>query len=162
MKDPELGGWVGLLRANKKKLQERGLAWEPEDEDDSNAKMDTEAPNVKVEGVESASASSSNKASAKEKTKNTFLTKDRVMRLNSISFPWSVLPTRATFDERLEELRRFKELNGRWPTNREGSIGNWLKIQRKLYTKNDAGFMANKLWKVSLSHTTPIIFVECC
>ena len=161
MKDPELGGWVGLLRANKKKLQERGLAWEPEDEDESDAKMEPEEPNVKVEGVEA--ASSSNKASDKEKKKNTFLTKDRVMRLNSISFPWSVLPTRATFDERLEELRRFKELNGRWPTNREGSIGNWLKIHRKLYTKNDADFMANKLWKVSFPHLyTSIISVESC
>lgn len=54
-----------------------------------------------------------------------------------------------TWDQRLEALRQFKLQKGRFPSNKEGTIGNWLKNQRKLYTKKDADFMVNRRAKVS-------------
>ena len=79
---------------------------------------------------------------------NTYLTCSRVQRLDALGFVWSSMPDRFTWDERLEQLRRFKEEHGRWPANRDGTIGNWLKNQKKLFSKKDADFMANLCPKV--------------
>ena len=124
MKHPELGTWVSKIRGNLKKLQKMGLEWEADlDDDASGAKKVVTKP-------------------------NTYLTQDRVNRLNSIGFAWS---TTAPWEQRFDELKQFKEQNGRFPTTKEGTIGGWLKSQRKLYSKNDANFMAKKAPQVSSS-----------
>jgi hypothetical protein len=90
---------------------------------------------------------------------NTHLTEERVRLLDDISFVWWALPERVTFEQRLEELRAFREAHGRFPTNKEGALGNWLKGQRKLYTKMDADFMAKRCAKVSVALKHAILCV---
>lgn len=82
------------------------------------------------------------------RTTNTFLTSSRVQLLDSIGFVWAIMPDRGSFDERLEQLRQFKEQHGRWPTSKDGTIGNWLKNQKKLYSQKDEKFMTNHCHKV--------------
>ncbi|KAL7526998.1 hypothetical protein ACHAXR_004649 [Thalassiosira sp. AJA248-18] len=170
VKHPELGRWVSKLRLNKKLLRDKGLEYEPEEEvgipmvaaavaeadvdtmlvsGETEAKADDDTmlaaeTETKPEG---SSTSSQQKKSATPRA-NTFLSKYRVNLLDSINFTWSVMPVRVTWEQRFEELRQFKEQNGRFPTNREGSLGDWLKSQRKLYTKKDADFMVKKFPKL--------------
>lgn len=169
VKHPELGRWVSELRANKKLLQEKGLEYELEEVGDPMlvAEPEVVVPDVNaipllpppeaavanadvnaMIGAEPDATKANSKGAPKSyshtPSPNTFLSKDRVDRLDSINFTWSIMPVRVTWEQRFEELRQFKEQNGRFPTNKEGTLGNWLKSQRKLYTKNDADFMAKK------------------
>ena len=65
--------------------------------------------------------------------------------------PRRAAPERLKWDQRLDQLRTFKEQHGRWPTNTEGTIGNWLKKQRARYAKQDAKFMDTLYPKVRRS-----------
>lgn len=162
MKHIELGRWVAELRSNKKRLRDRGLEFElpkhaeeteTENHDDDD---DTMMMPVSVDAVSAGETrgETSMHPPSLPSTKpcttppNTHLTQSRVQLLDAISFPWTILPARVTWGQRLEELKQFRELEGRFPTNKEGALGNWLKGQRKLYTKNDADFMMNKRPKV--------------
>ncbi|KAL9178325.1 hypothetical protein ACHAXT_001753 [Thalassiosira profunda] len=127
-KHPELGKWVAEMRLRKKALRTKGLEWES-DEDEAMAAVEG---GVKTEG--------SNKA-------NVRLTKDRVARLDSVEFPWTLLKPRKTWEQHFSELQQFRAREGRAPTNKEGGLGNWLKTQRKLYSKRDADFMESKAAK---------------
>ncbi|KAL7438389.1 hypothetical protein ACHAXH_007609, partial [Discostella pseudostelligera] len=158
MKHIELGRWVAELRSNKKRLRDRGLEFElpkhaeeteTENHDDDD---DTMMMPVSVDAVSAGETrgETSMHPPSLPSTKpcttppNTHLTQSCVQLLDAISFPWTILPARVTWEQRLEELKQFRELEGRFPTNKEGALGNWLKGQRKLYTKNDADFMMNK------------------
>ena len=162
-KHPELGRWVSELRANKKMLREKGLEFEqplmPQDGTTPTAtttaavgKTEEETPPTEETGQQPPK-----KKQKREKkrsippTSNTYLSQDRVQQLDSIKFIWSIITNRASWDERFEELKQFKVSNGRWPTTKEGTIGNWLKNQRKLFSKEDVDFMTNKKPKVSVS-----------
>ena len=162
-KHPELGRWVSELRSNKKVLRERGLEFEqplvqPLGGED---KTTTAVATAAVGKTEETSTGETEQQPPKKKqkreikkqtppTSNTYLSQNRVQQLDSIKFIWSIITNRATWDERFEELKLFKVVNGRWPTTKEGTIGNWLKNQRKLFSKEDVDFMTNKRSKVSL------------
>jgi len=166
VKHPELGRWVSELRLNKKMLREKGVEYEPElsmEEDDKHT-LAAAVAMQRDRGEESISTQSQQQqkdsanspidttatgnASYTRNNINTILAQSCVTRLDSIGFTWAVLPVRVTWEQRLEELRTFKERHGRFPSNKEGTIGNWLKGQRKLYTKKDADFMANRCAKL--------------
>jgi hypothetical protein len=178
LKHPELGWWVSELRARRKALREMGLEWEPplkkaegggieesngdDEDDDREASTSAEADAEGAEGGYAAEEATTTNAPSTErggddanKSKpttamgNAHLSEVRVRLLDDISFVWWALPERVTWEQRLEELRAFREARGRFPTNKEGALGNWLKGQRKLYTKRDADFMAKKCAKVS-------------
>jgi len=176
VKHPELGRWVSELRLNKKVLREKGLEYEPEtepvtaeeDADDmavaavaaEGERIDaTDDPMaVAAEGEQNNAPDDPTAETTDKKTNqptandnpngNTFLTQTRVSHLDSINFAWTVMPVRVTWEQRLEELRQFQLRKGRFPSNKEGTIGNWLKNQRKLYTKKDADFMASRCAKL--------------
>mmetsp|Transcript_22786 Transcript_22786/g.42942 ORF Transcript_22786/g.42942 Transcript_22786/m.42942 type:complete len:216 (-) Transcript_22786:715-1362(-) len=79
---------------------------------------------------------------------NSYLSEERLALLDSVGFVWSLAPPRMTWEERFEELRQFREQNGRFPTNKEGGVEGWLKYQRKLYSKKDSNFMLNHCAKL--------------
>ena len=79
---------------------------------------------------------------------STFLNRFRVELLDSIHFVWSEAPQRLSWHQRLEQLQQFKAEHGRWPTRKNGPLGNWLKKQRQRYAKGDAKFMAHLRPKV--------------
>ena len=118
VKHPELGRWVSDLRLNKKKLNESGLEWGADDAFDASNLPD----GISVEVAQAAAAAASSRKNKKSSNTNTYLTQDRVNRLNAIGFSWSVLPARVSWEERFEELKQFKEQNDRFPTNKEGMI----------------------------------------
>jgi hypothetical protein len=163
LKHPELGWWVSELRGRKKALREMGLEYElPSKEEDGVEDMNDDNDNKVATGVEGEfemDITDAQPAPEKKKNRkvkpaamsNTHLSEERVRLLDDISFVWWALPERVTWEQRLEELRAFREANGRFPTNKEGALGNWLKGQRKLYTKKDADFMANRCAKVCLA-----------
>ncbi|KAL7548483.1 hypothetical protein ACHAWF_011763 [Thalassiosira exigua] len=127
LKHRELGKWVSYLRANKKRLRDKGLEWEPEEKGGEHGFKGRPLP--------------------------AHLARSRVEALDAVGFRWQAGRTDAppqSWDERLEELRAFRAAHGRDPQNREGAIGNWLKVQKKLYVGGDEKFMANKFHKVSV------------
>jgi len=158
-KHPELGRWVSELRANKKMLREKGLEFEqPLIQVDGDRTTPVATAVGKTEETPTTTGETEQPPKKKQKrerkkqtppTSNTYLSQDRVQQLDSIKFIWSIITNRATWDERFEELKQFKVSNGRWPTTKEGTIGNWLKNQRKLFSKEDVDFMTNKRSKVS-------------
>jgi len=159
-KHPELGRWVSELRSNKKMLRERGLEFEqPLNQVDGTSTTTTattaggktgETPTPTEEEQQPPKKKQKRERKVIPPTSNTYLSQDRVQQLDSIKFIWSIITNRATWDERFEELKLFKVSNGRWPTTKEGTLGNWLKNQRKLFSKEDVDFMTNKRPKVSV------------
>ena len=135
-KHPELGRWTSELRSKKKALREKGMEFE-------SAPLEEEEDDV-VEGSAEAPPKKKQKKEGGKSVSNTYLTEERVAQLDSIAFPWSVIPARASWEERFEELKQFKETHGRFPTTKEGTIGNWLKTQKKLFTKQDADWLARR------------------
>ncbi len=151
MKHPVLGRWVAELRAIKKGLKDREMEFDQPNDNENNVddvKMPSSIDVMLSEAREDSFKSPSSSVSTRPKTGNTYLTQSRVQRLEAISFPWTVMAARVTWEQRLEELQQFREVEGRFPSNKEGALGNWLKEQRKLYTKNDVDFMINKRPKV--------------
>ena len=162
-KHSELGRWVSELRSNKKMLREKGLEFEQPLIDDGTtptaAMRKTEETPTTIGETEQQPPKKKQKRERKatSPSSNTYLSQDRVQQLDSIGFIWSIITNRATWDERFEELKQFKVNNGRWPTTKEGTIGNWLKNQRKLFSKEDVDFMTNKRSKVSVECTCVIV-----
>lgn len=160
---PTLGRWVSELRLKKKTLRERGLEFEPDAMDMEEGSGGPTKGAAAMHGEEEASAQPQEQqqdavafaAVATEHTpdaaaalSSTHLAQSHVAQLDQLGFAWSVAPARVPWEDRFEELRAFKEREGRFPNNKEGTLGNWLKAQRKLYTKRDAHFMANRCAKV--------------
>ena len=138
-KHPELGKWVSELRAKKKLLRENGMEYEQEPEQQQEEEDGSSTQEIEVEEAATTKAAEEEgkepkkKKRKKEKKKkqlvdgsssNTYLTQIRVQQLDSISFQWT-LGTRVSWEDRFEELRQFKITNGRFPTNKEGTLGNW-------------------------------------
>ena len=136
-KHPELGKWVLELRAKKKLLRENGMEYEQQPEQQQEEEDGSSTQEIEVEEAATTKAAEEEgeepkkKKQKKEKKKlvdgsssNTYLTQIRVQQLDSISFQWT-LGTRVSWEDRFEELRQFKIAHGRFPTNKEGTLGNW-------------------------------------
>ena len=61
------------------------------------------------------------------------LLSERKVALETLGFPWS---SDDIWDEKYRQLQAFYEANGRWPLSREGTLGNWCVVQRRLYKKH--------------------------
>lgn len=55
---------------------------------------------------------------------------NRLTLLKSIGFRWS---QEEVWKERYESLKVFYAAHHRWPTSREGALGSWCSVQRRLY-----------------------------
>ncbi|KAL7535605.1 hypothetical protein ACHAWF_005212 [Thalassiosira exigua] len=162
---PELGRWVLSLRRNKKRLRAAGSEWEPEDEEEDEEEATTseadgagrgkgkEDAATFVGGAGGGVAGARDDDDARNESgsllvSNARLSRSRVDALDALGFAWNAGPRRAAWDDRLAELVRFEEDHGRFPTNREGSLGRWLKVQRKLYARGDEEFLRTKRRRV--------------
>lgn len=58
------------------------------------------------------------------------LSEERASALETIGFPWS---SDDVWKEKYDRLQIFRQINGRWPTSREGVLGSWCCVQRRLY-----------------------------
>lgn len=58
------------------------------------------------------------------------LAESRIACLDAIGFPWSA---DQVWQEHFEELVVFWKTHRRWPTSREGKLGSWCFVQRKMY-----------------------------
>lgn len=72
-------------------------------------------------------------ATQRKMFKRHLLSPDRVALLESAGFTWS---TDEIWIKRFEQLRAFYEAYGRWPTSREGSLGSWSFVQKRMYRKH--------------------------
>lgn len=57
---------------------------------------------------------------------------ERVRLLDAMGFPWSA---ESVWMENFNRLKAFYAAEGRWPTSREGTLGSWCCIQRRLYRR---------------------------
>ena len=70
-----------------------------------------------------------------EKTKECVLSDDQVKRLNDIGFPWNSDRTNPSFDERLEDLKAYKDQHGHCNFRQSGecaSLGQWCGKLRRI------------------------------
>ena len=84
-----------------------------------------------------------------EKILSKTLTAERIDRLNSIGFVWSVQGPKVSWDERFAACLEYYEDNGKWPSQSMGSLGEWVHKQRQNYARNDATFMRERAPKVN-------------
>jgi len=77
------------------------------------------------------------------------LTSERIEKLNSIGFVWSVLTPKVSWEDRFQELMEYYYENGKWPPQSMGTLGKFVARQRALHTKNSVNFMKNRAPKVS-------------
>jgi len=84
-----------------------------------------------------------------EKEHLSFLSKERVARLNSIGFVWKVRTSK--WDQKYQELLDFRDRFGHcnvpiaWAENKQ--LGSWCSCQRNKFKKAKAGTMDTKLGK---------------
>jgi len=76
------------------------------------------------------------------------LTAERLERLNAIGFVWSVAGPKVAWEDRFRDCREFYEMNGKWPSQSMGSLGEWVHKQRTLYGRKEASYMKNKAPKL--------------
>lgn len=76
------------------------------------------------------------------------LTAERLERLNSIGFAWSVQGPKAAWEDRFRECVEYHEHNGRWPSQSMGKLGEWVHKQRSTYAKKDPNFMKTRVQKL--------------
>jgi len=76
----------------------------------------------------------------------TYLSAERVERLDAVGFVWSINKDVKSWDERLAILKQFKETHGEWPSRKEkwNNVGDWVHNQRRYYVQKDKKFMANR------------------
>lgn len=60
------------------------------------------------------------------------LNEERIRLLDAIHFPWS---TESVWMENFNRLKAFRAAEGRWPTSREGTLGSWCFVQKRLFRK---------------------------
>ena len=78
------------------------------------------------------------------------LTADRIRKLDEIGFLWpSIDYAPVSWEGRFQEMMNYYEMNGRWPTQSMGRMGDWIQKQRGLYAKRDASFMKKRFFKAS-------------
>jgi len=81
----------------------------------------------------------------------TYLSAERVERLNAIGLTWNrARPPAKTWDERLDILKQYKETHGTWPNRHEkwNGVGEWIHNQRRYYKQKDKKFMADRAPKL--------------
>jgi len=78
------------------------------------------------------------------------LTSERIKKLNSIGFVWSILPPKVSWEDRFEELMEYYYENGKWPPQSMGKLGEFVTKQRALHTQNSVNFMKNRAPKVRM------------
>ena len=76
------------------------------------------------------------------------LTAERIEKLNSIGFVWSILPPTVCWEDRFQELMEYYYENGKWPSQSMGSLGEFVHTQRQLFSLNNVNFMKNRAPKV--------------
>ncbi|KAL7531565.1 hypothetical protein ACHAXR_006126, partial [Thalassiosira sp. AJA248-18] len=79
-----------------------------------------------------------------EKLTRRTLTAERLEKLNSIGFAWTIAGPTVAWEDRFQELVEYYELNGKWPTQTMGQLGLWVHKQRKKYSSNDSNFMKTR------------------
>lgn len=72
------------------------------------------------------------------------LRKDRVALLEDIGFAWS---NENVWMENYKKLQEFYQTHGRWPKSREGQLGSWSFVQRRMYRKGELS--ENKISKLN-------------
>lgn len=60
------------------------------------------------------------------------LLSERKVALEALGFPWS---NDDVWQDKYRQLQTFYATHGRWPVSREGALGNWCGVQRRLYKK---------------------------
>lgn len=60
------------------------------------------------------------------------LSEERIKRLDILGFPWSA---ENVWTDNFNRLEAFRLSEGRWPTSREGALGSWCFVQKRLYRK---------------------------
>lgn len=142
-----LGTWCNTQRQNRKNgrltkerircLDEVGFVWEYDREEEWQKNYDRlqtfyrekkRWPKVKDGALGSWCCTQRKLYRQKE------LPEERKIALDLIGFPWS---TEAVWLEKYRELQIFYMINGRWPTSREGALGSWCAVQRRLYRNNE-------------------------
>eukprot|EP00571_Detonula_confervacea_P011409 CAMPEP_0172303614 /NCGR_PEP_ID=MMETSP1058-20130122/5133_1 /TAXON_ID=83371 /ORGANISM="Detonula confervacea, Strain CCMP 353" /LENGTH=246 /DNA_ID=CAMNT_0013014495 /DNA_START=33 /DNA_END=769 /DNA_ORIENTATION=+ len=76
------------------------------------------------------------------------LTTERLDRLNSIEFVWSVSGPKMSWEDRFKDLMEYYETNGKWPSQSMGSMGEWVHKQRTIYSRKDPNYMKSKAPKL--------------
>jgi len=150
-KDIQLGSWVSGLRTKKKAY----------DKDDGDDKMELDEdtagwPTLDNEKIDATSDAVDNTTTNDDNPPTTptgnqlsqkYLTPERIHRLESIGFAWTMAKPKTkpkSWDERLEELQQWHKDFGTFKVPRATSLGEWLHNQRTLYGKRDTKFMARK------------------
>lgn len=72
-------------------------------------------------------------ATQRKMFKQNLLSKERIELLENLDFTWSA---EMAWIKQFEKLQTFYKSYGRWPTSREGSLGSWCFVQKRLYRKN--------------------------
>ena len=54
---------------------------------------------------------------------------ERIDKLNSIGFVWSVAGPKMLWEDRFRDCIEYYEMNGRWPSQSMGSLGEWVHTQ---------------------------------
>ena len=150
-KDVQLGGWVSGLRTKKKQYdKDLGVAAMDLDEEAAwtlpGGGVDGKLP-ARDNAAAAADASIANNQGTPGVGSQKYLTHDRIQRLNSIGFAWSMAKPKAkpkSWEERLEELKNHHAEHGVWKVQRALPLGEWLHNQRTLYAKKDTKFMQRK------------------
>ena len=62
------------------------------------------------------------------------LSAERTALLDAIGFVWS---SREVWMDNLLELEAFYQREGRWPTSRDGALGRWCFVQKRLFRKGE-------------------------
>ena len=77
------------------------------------------------------------------------LTAERIERLESIGFIWSVSGPKVSWEDRFNDCVQYYQKNKKWPSQQSGSLGEWVHKQRTKYAKGDKKYMETHAVKVS-------------
>ena len=90
------------------------------------------------------------------------LTLERVRRLDSVGFVWSVTSPKVEWEDRFQEAVKYFEGHGHWPPQTLGKLGEWVERQRRMYKKGGANFMRDKAPKVREPFRSFVIVLTLC
>ncbi|KAL9189369.1 hypothetical protein ACHAXT_009044 [Thalassiosira profunda] len=144
--DGQLGSWVANIRSKRKAMAKRGEEFELDAPADG-ADDDVEALDPVVEdlgGLGDGGADGPKRR--RHRGGRQRLTRERIHRLDSIGFQWSVASTGTkSWEERYEDLRAYQRTHGTTRVPRSsGTLGEWVHMQRRLYNRKDPNFLAKK------------------
>jgi len=77
------------------------------------------------------------------------LTAERIEKLNSIGFVWCMdTRPKLSWEVRFQELIEYYEMNGKWPPQSVGTLGDWVHRQRTQYNLKEEKYMRTKAPKL--------------